>query len=175
MGQTIVLRLWSIFGVSPNYLALDWSSSESFDAKLKHLLGEIDKLSAAGHNVSLVGVSAGATAVLNAYAKRPDLACVVCICGKINNPQSVGRRIYDNSPAFMQSIDLVQSNVAKLTAQQRKSILCLYPSKDSYVPPADSIVAGSIKKRVITHGHILSIFYCLTFKSRFICSFIKSS
>ena len=82
-GQITILKSWRLWGLKPHYFPFKWADKEPFEPKFQRLLAKIDDLSTDGNYVSLVGVSAGASAVLNAYAERKNLTGVVCICGKI--------------------------------------------------------------------------------------------
>lgn len=174
-GQPVILLFWRLFGVKAHYLALGWHSHEPFDKKLEKLLALADELKGKYGSVSLVGVSAGATAVLNALASRKDLGKVVCICGKINNPQTVGQQVYDYNPPFKESAYLLQKNLRKLGPPERARIMSIHPLQDPTVPPADTILDGAVESTVPTKGHIFSIYFSVMFRARTICRFLKNT
>lgn len=173
-GQTIVLSFWKLFGLKVHYFPLGWADKEDFQPKLTRLLAEIDELSGDGGLVSLVGVSAGASAVLNAYALRKDLNAVVCVCGKIQNPQTIGGRTYQINPAFKQSAYRVKAGLNKLKPTQIKRILSIHPRSDSTVPINDTKISGATEKTAPVPGHIFGIFYSITFGLPTIARFIKA-
>lgn len=173
-GQPTLLKLWRLFGVKIHYFPLGWLNDEGFDKKLGRLLSKIDELQKVGHRVSLVGVSAGASAVLNAYAQRPSVANVVCVCGKINNPQTVGERVYKENPDFRESVFALQKNLKKISKPERQRIMSIHPLEDKTVPPADTLIKDSLEKVVPAKGHIPGIYFSLVFASRSICQFIKT-
>src|SRR6266542_6900779 len=83
-GQQLVPGYWRLFGVQGHYEPMHWNDKMPFAPKLERLIARIDELAPDGP-VSLVGSSAGASAVLVAYGARLDkVAGVECICGKIN-------------------------------------------------------------------------------------------
>lgn len=175
-GQKDIIRSWRIFGLHAHYLALGWAKAEGFETKLQRLLDKIDHLKTAGNDVALVGVSAGASAVINAYAQRPKkIRGVVCIVGKIQNPQTVHPRRFAHDPDFKASLYIVQDSLTKLGAHGRKKIMSIHPIYDQTVPVADTIIPGAVEKLVRTRGHIFTIFYTIIFRSRLIARFFKQS
>lgn len=172
-GQDIILRLWRIRGLTLHYFPLGWADKENFAPKLTRLIKKVDELSSAGHKVSLIGVSAGASAVLAAFSERKDINKVVCIVGKINNPQNIGEVIYKKNPAFKQSMASVSASLASLSEADRKKIMSIHPLHDKTVPKADTIISGAIEKTIPVRGHIFSIFYMLIFGSRLVATFLK--
>lgn len=173
-GQTLAISSWRLFGLKAHYFPLVWSDKEDFEPKLARLLRKIDALKKKGKPVSLVGVSAGAGAVLNAFALRKDaITGVVCIGGKINNPQSINHKVYEINPAFKQSLMLLQKNLKKLNQAERKRIMSIHPLEDKQVPPADTLIRGATEKTVPVTGHIKGIFYTVMFRGRMIGTFLK--
>jgi hypothetical protein len=61
--QSSLVATWRIYGVVGHCHAMPWLGDETFEPKLQRLLDAIDELSAQGHHISLVGASAGASAV----------------------------------------------------------------------------------------------------------------
>jgi len=169
---TVSRLFWRLFGVEVHYLALGWHSDEPFDKKLEKLLALADELHTKHGSVSMVGVSAGATAVLNAFVQKRDIVKVVCICGKINNPQTVGVKTYEYNPPFKESVYLLQKNLPKLGPSDRQRIMSTHPLQDPVVPPADTIIDGAYELAVPTKGHSFSIYFSVMFRARTICRFI---
>jgi pimeloyl-ACP methyl ester carboxylesterase len=174
-AQTKLLKLWKVYKLNAHYHYIGWADGEAFAPKLERILAAIDK-HAKGQTVSLVGTSAGASAALNAYAARKDVIhSVVCICGKLRNPQTIVPARFKQNPAFQDSLTLLPSSLATLTSADRKKILSIRPLKDNMVPPADTFIEGARTALVPTAGHGLSILYALTIGSRRVASFIKSA
>jgi pimeloyl-ACP methyl ester carboxylesterase len=174
-GQPLIISFWRLYGLSPHYHAVGWADSEAFTPKLKRLIELIDSIKTADNKVSLVGVSAGASAVLTAYCMSPDkINGVVCISGKIQNGDAVGEQAYIRNPAFREAMAGLPEVLAELGANERKRIMSIHPIKDRTVPPSDTIITGALEKRVWAYGHIQSIFYCLLFSGRTIANFLKS-
>ena len=174
-NQDKALKLWRLYGLHTHYHAIGWADDESFKPKLQRLLDKIDDFQRAGHDVSLIGVSAGASAVINAYAARDSLKSVICIVGKIHNPQTVGKRIYDKNPAFRESLSMVEASLERLGKKERARILSLYPIKDLTVPIKDTFINGARMRKIFAFGHIQAIFICLLFYGPLIGRFMKHS
>jgi len=173
-GQTVILYFWKLFGLNVHYFPLGWADKEAFEPKLGRLLKLIDELELQEGAVSLVGVSAGASAVLNAYAKRGGINSVICICGKINSPQAISERTYRINPAFKQSMFGVKQSLDKLTPAQNSRIMSIHPLSDGTVPLSDTAIPGAVEKTAPVVGHIFGIFYSITFGAAGIAKFLKS-
>lgn len=172
-GQQLVPKYWRLFGVNGHYFAMHWNDKEPFTPKLARLLAVIDALSKNGDRVSLVGTSAGASAVLLAYAARPKkIAGVVCICGKINNPSARDPR-YAGNPALKEFLFKLQDALPKLTPDMRKRIMSIRPLSDKEVPPADTIIPGAKGQVIPVSGHVVSIGVALVFYSGVVVGFLK--
>lgn len=173
--QAKLINIWKLFGVQPQVFEMPWTGTESFETKLARLLELIDDLSAKGHKVSLVGASAGAGAAINAFAARKDIITgIVCICGKINNPDAIGPRYRKRNPAFIESAMNVQFSLDKLDVDtDRPRILSRYASLDLIVPRADSIVLGGKNQTVYSVGHSTTIATQLVFGASSYLRFLK--
>lgn len=174
--QGWALKAWDhLYGIRTHYLPLIWGDGEVFQPKFQRLLADIDELATSTSQLSLIGVSAGASAVLNAFAERPDaIDKVVCICGKINNPQTISRATLEHNPVFGESITLLQANLPRLDSVQRARIMSIHPLRDGVVPPKDTIIDGAHEKVIPSIGHVASIGYCLTAGSYDIVKFLKA-
>ena len=172
--QGILVYAWRLYGVKSVTRTMNWLDPESFEEKLTRLLVEIDEKLARGYAVSLVGASAGAGAVVNAYAARKgQISGVVNICGKIQNAQTISEATYMRNPAFKESMAMLPSSLDKLSANERSRILNLHPKADATVPVRDTFIEASIEKTMPVVGHSLGIIIALSMYGRFICRFLK--
>lgn len=154
MGQQAAVKLWRFYGVSPIFYDMHWEKGE-WDEKLQQLLKLIDETDGP---VALVGVSAGASAAINAYAARKDkVSGVVLIAGWVNRPEDVGAYYYEHNPAFVDSAKLAPESLAKLDSNARKRILSRYALKDEMVSSPHSFVEGAHNQRVMSAGHFITI------------------
>lgn len=155
--QRLVPRTWYKYDVRGRCFCIGWTNKE-FKPRFQKLLTMIDRLSAKGHKVSLIGSSAGATAVLLAFLERPEqINGVVTICGKIHNPDNVRKAAYDMNPAFKQSLNLLQPKLDGLTDEMKQRISCIYSDKDELIPEKEAIIVGAENILVGSFGHVPTI------------------
>jgi len=174
-SQGLVLKAWSLYGVKIHYYPLYWSDSRQFSEKFDALLRAIDHtVQQTGGNVSLVGTSAGASAAINAFAARKQIINrVVCISGKLKNPQTAAHRFIKN-PSFKGSLDMLPASLALLTEADKSRILSLHPLHDGVVPVTDTQIEGAHEGYMPIVGHVASIAYALTLGSHRIAKFLKA-
>lgn len=172
-GQNIAIQLWRIFGLRPHYMPLGWNNGEGFNAKQKRLLELVDTLCATGDSVSLVGVSAGASAVLNTYAQSSNVSKVVCICGKINNPETISKQRLAANPDFGESMGSLAESMRSLKSKT-KNILSIHPWRDQIVPPSETIIKGAKEMTLPGWNHVSGIFFGVVFGSYAISRFVRS-
>jgi pimeloyl-ACP methyl ester carboxylesterase len=153
-GQQLITHTWRLYGVRARCERMLWAKDVQFAPKLQRLLDRIDELHQQGKEVALVGSSAGASAALVAFAQRQDvIKGVVCLCGKINNPDTIGPAVYAENPAFQLSMREVQKALPLLNDEARQRIMSIHPKQDNTVPIADTIIPGAIEAIIPTAGH----------------------
>ena len=153
--QRMAVDMWKHYGVEPEICAMIWNDGQSWESKFKLLLNRIDELVAEGNLVGLVGVSAGATAAINAFAARKDiLVGVVCVAGKINRPETVGGLYKAQNPAFITSAYACQDALKTLGTDDLGRIQSRYGLFDNIVLTRDSHINGAHNKRVFMILHI---------------------
>ncbi|HTB49066.1 MAG TPA: hypothetical protein VK712_03215 [Verrucomicrobiae bacterium] len=174
--QSTAVKSWRLWGVRGHCHVMSWlGSEETYEAKFQRLLDRINKYAAQGHSVSLVGASAGASAVLNAYVANPAAVTgVVLICPKINNPETVSGETYKKNPAFKESLERLQASLKKLTAEQKaKRIIAYYSPSDGTIPYAGSVIPGVPEKRLPAIKHGQAIVYAITFGAPSFITFLS--
>ncbi len=172
--QPQIISKWQTQGVIAHYHAVGWADGEAFAPKLDRISQQIDELYADGNLVSLVGVSAGAGAALNAYMKRPEkITHVVYICGKLIGYDNVNPRYFKQNPAFSDSLKLTQQNLAKLTDKDKAKMLSIRPLFDNVVPIKVMQIPGVKSQTIISVWHIPSIFLAITLYKRVITNFLN--
>ena len=174
-AQSIAVKFWRFHGVRGHFHAMPWAGEEKYEPKFQRLLAEIDQYRGQGHKVSLIGASAGASAVINAFIERPGkINGVVVICPKINGPETVSDKSYRENPAFKAALYKLQENLPKLAAEQRaKRMLMLYSSKDGTIPYAASTIPGVPEKRLPALRHGWAIMYAITLGVGGLLRFLK--
>jgi pimeloyl-ACP methyl ester carboxylesterase len=162
--QSCAVKLWRLFGVYGHCHVMPWAGPEDYTAKIQRLQAEIDDYLTRGHRVSLVGASAGASAVLNIYAEHPhDIAGVALICPKINHPETIRQSLYAANPAFQTSLALLQTNLSlKLTVASKGRVATYHSPKDGVVPFEDSRIPGVTEHALPALRHGLAITYAIT-------------
>ena len=153
-GQRWAVKTWSIWGVEAELFHGNWGDGQPWEPKFERLLKRIDELASQGTQVALIGASAGAGAVINAYAARKDkvVGCVL-ICGKVNNPSGIGPRYSTGNPAFMTSANAVPKALAQLNEADRSRIMSIFSIADPIVPKRDSRIPGAHNRYTLIIGH----------------------
>jgi pimeloyl-ACP methyl ester carboxylesterase len=172
--QARAINLWRWYGVDPDIVQMHWSDTEPWDDKLLRLLDRIDSARASGYLVALVGVSAGAMAVLSAYALRQSevVGCVL-IAGKINRPEAIGPRYRQHNPAFVEGAYKMPEVLGYLTPQALARVTSRYGLTDTIVPKQDSYLPGAYNVPVFSFGHIYTIATQIVFGAPAFLAFLK--
>lgn len=175
-GQRLAARFWRLYGVRSEVILMHWRTKEPFETKLARLLARIDQLHQQGYQISLVGVSAGASAVINAFALRQtELHRVVCICGKLRRPETISPNTYRRNPAFAESMQVLPDSLDHIPKKARKRICSIKPLADELVPPEDTTITGAQAKTIISFGHAPSIGLAVTLYWPLVMKFLKQS
>jgi pimeloyl-ACP methyl ester carboxylesterase len=173
-SQRRVVAFWRHWGVEAELFQMDWADDVAWEVKFARLIARIDELTAAGKPVALVGASAGASAVINAYAARKDkIVGVVSICGKINHPEGIGERYRRQNPSFIPSAYQAPQSVEQLDARHRARILCRYAIFDGVVPKHDSQIPGARNRTSPTFLHSITIALQITLGAPSFLRFLK--
>lgn len=172
--QGLLVKTWRLYGVHGHLHEMPWLGQEAYKLKSQHLLDLIDELVSRGNTVALVGASAGASAVINAYIqRRQKLIAVVYICGKVNVPEAVSNKTYNENPAFKTSMLALQKSLGKLTPADKSSMLSFYSPGDNTVPHAATTIPGVDEKRLPPFGHATAIIYSMSFGAHGMIKYLK--
>lgn len=155
---------WKRYGVVGHVVAPNWEDGESFKIKLRKILKVIDKLVDKGYEVSVLGLSAGGSAALNAFAERKKvLGGVVNGTGRLREGRNVRPSLAwaaRNSQAFAESVLLFEhKNEPTLAKSDRKKIMTLRPLLDEVVPSPTVAVPGADNRTIPVVGHLLGGVY----------------
>ncbi|HVX23789.1 MAG TPA: hypothetical protein VG992_00375 [Candidatus Saccharimonadales bacterium] len=174
-GQRWAVARWTRHGVEAEVFQMHWADKEPWAAKFKRLLTRIDELHAAGHRVALVGASAGASSVINAFAARQDkiVGCVL-IAGKVNRPQAIGPGYRHENPAFVTSAYNCEKALQTLNAAARQRILSRYALVDETVYKPDSRIPGARNRLSPTVTHVGTIAFQITLGAPSFIRWLKS-
>jgi pimeloyl-ACP methyl ester carboxylesterase len=173
-GQDAIIKKWKLYGLNAHYFFINWIDKEPFAPKLKRMVELVDDLAAKGHTVSLVGISAGASAAVNVYCERPDkISGVVFICGKLTGSRKINPNYYRNNPAFYDSLEQAQKSLEKLSADDKKKMLSLHAIFDEVVYTRYTKVPGIASRTVPSFLHIPTIFLAITIYKNLTINFLK--
>ncbi len=161
--QSLLVKVWRLYGVHGHCHSMPWAGSENYQPKLQRLLDRIDEYAAQDYQVSLIGASAGASAVLNAYSeRRAKISGVIYVCAKINAPETVSPKIYAANPAFKISLEQLQTTLTRLTPTDKTKLRSYYSPGDGVVPHAATVISGVAESRLPALRHGQAIVYSLT-------------
>lgn len=173
--QRLAVRLWRFKGVESELFQMNWGDKEPWQPKLDRLLKHIDSQTSQGKRVGLVGASAGASAVINAYAARTSqISAVVCLSGKVNYPDTIGPKYRRNNIAFVESAYACPPNLASMGPVARRRIMSVYALYDGLIPAAGSRVKDGKNVRIFSVGHPTTIAFCITIFAPYFLRYIKS-
>jgi hypothetical protein len=177
-GFRKIVDPWKKYGFTPHVHDVRWKDGENeFQPKLERLIAVIDELHSHDGIVSLVGTSAGGSAVLNAFFDRKDkIHRVVNVCGRLRAGQNVYPTLEDASQkslAFKNSVTLFENREPQLTDEERNKILTIRALFDEIVPTSTTILQGATNIQIFSVEHILSIAVAMTIYVRPIIEFLQ--
>jgi hypothetical protein len=151
-----------------------WAEPVPLKPRFEKLIQRIDELHAQGKKISLVGTSAGASAVISAFVLRPEkVSGVVTICGKLQG--GIPEAVEALNPSFGESLDELAKSLKKLSPALKKRILSVYSPLDLVVPPDEAVIPGVETLETRALGHNPTCAYVLLWKSRQIVRFLKTT
>lgn len=173
-NQRRALKLWRIYGVKTEICAMDWLVDEPWQTKLQRLLDQIEFHAKQGDSISLIGVSAGSTAVLQALAANPaQIHSVALVCPKFQYPETVHPMRYKMNPALKEAIIQSVQAVQKLTDDDKSKITIYRPIYDNLLPVKETQIPGVKSKVMIALTHVGGIAHALTVGSFWIVRRLK--
>jgi hypothetical protein len=173
-AQQKALRLWKIYRLQTEICPLNWLVDEPWSNKLQRLLDRIDYYSEQGTTISLVGISAGSTATLQALVLRRDkIHSVALVCPKFQSPETIHPQRYKMNPAFKDAINRTVEILPKLTSDDKSKLRTYRPIYDNLLPPKESYIQGVTRKVMPAATHVGGIAYALTLGSWQIVGFLK--
>lgn len=178
-GFRAIVNSWQRYGFTPHIHNVNWKDGEAFKPKLQRLVRLIDDLSSNNDFVSLVGTSAGGSAVLNAfYERRNKIQRVINVCGRLKKGENVFPSLNlaaRKSIAFKESVLLCEKNEPSLTQNERAKILTIRPIFDEIVPSVTTSIKGANNSRIFSIEHTLSIILAMTIYSNLVIEFLQTA
>lgn len=173
-----VTKHWIKYGLEPVLYSIQWRSGDKhFKPKLDKLIKTIDDLTSRGDKVSLLGTSAGGSAVVNAFcARRNKIHKVINVCGRLRK----GNGVYPtldfasrSSLAFKESVLLCEENQKLISDRDSKRILTVRALYDETVPISTATILGVRNDQIFSIGHVFSIVLSMTFLSKRLVNFLS--
>lgn len=172
--QQTALKLWRFHNVEVAICPMKWRYDEPWEVKLGRLLDKIDFHHQQGKEISLVGISAGSSAVLQALILRRDsVSKVAIICGKFQYPDNVHPKRYEMNPAFKGALDSSVKALSTLTREDKSKLRCFRPVYDELLSAKESLIPGVRNTIMPTVTHVGGIAYAITIGSWQIVQFLK--
>ncbi|MCL5090634.1 MAG: hypothetical protein M1514_01345 [Patescibacteria group bacterium] len=178
-GHELLVKWWKLWNIKTYICGLNWKIEENgFTEKLKKITDLIDKLYAPNKKISLIGTSAGGSAVLNAFiARKNKVHRIVNVCGRLRSGDALFytfEKAASKSPSFKESVLKFEKTETKLTNQDKEKIMTIKPIWDEIVPASTVKIKGAKNILVPSIGHVLSISLSLSLFAYPIIEFIKS-
>ena len=172
-------KRWPNYGLEPIIHCVGWYDSKiTFLEKLQNLTNKIDELISQEKKVSLIGCSAGASAVMNAFIERKNVIHrAISICGRLKEGTGGGFRSLKSrsvsSPLFAESVRLFENRENLLSESDRKKIMTVRAMfGDELVPANTSILDGAQNIKIPIFEHSLSIYTSLWIFSKPLVNFL---
>lgn len=166
--------MWHYRDVTAELCPMKWYLNESWIEKLDRLVRLIEQRKSEGKSVTVIGESAGASAVMTLMTTRPELVDgAILLCGKFTHPDRVAKSLYHRNPAFFSAMTQSDDGTHRLTEKVRSKILNVHPLFDPVVPVKETKVTGIQDTFMPTIGHATSIIFALTVWSWRLVSFAR--
>lgn len=153
-AYALVKLWWRLCGHKASVFVFGWDAPASnFDESMDHLNRYI---SAQADNVTLVGVSAGGTSVLQAGLQQPDhIEAIITICSPLTSPAA------SKNDLVRASIAHLETRLQHVTTSQLVNVLSIYGLYDERVAIRRSKIDGIRQLQLPTVLHGLTIFVAL--------------
>lgn len=174
----VIPKFWKPYGFHGHSVSPHWEEGKSFGPKLETIVNKVDMLLDQGHKVSLIGFSAGGSAVLNAFAeRRKEIHGVVNVAGRVREGIQVFPSLDDAakySPAFKESVLLFErKNEPTFSASDRKKIMTIRPWWDEAVPASTVDIHDAFNTTAPIIEHVLGGNFILTVYAKKLLYFLK--
>lgn len=174
-GRQRAFKLWHFRNVTAKVCEMGWSVDEPWPTKIARLNSLIQSTASKDISITLVGESAGASAVTQALVANSDLVDgVVLLCGKSQYPERLGDSFVSKNPALRNAVSASAAAITTLTPDQKARMLNLHPIFDPIVPVAETKIPGVRESTMPMIGHITGIGFAITVWSWRIVRFART-
>lgn len=174
-----LVRNWKKkYKITPHVIGFGWSGEASeFGSKYKNISNYLDDLLEKEDDVSLLGISAGGSAVVNLFSERKNkIKKVITVCGRLSdiNINPSWKNNSDSLRILKESIKICEKNIENISPEDKKKIMTIRPFYDDIVPVRTMTIDGAKNMRVNSVQHMISIYLAMTLYSGSIVKFIKT-
>lgn len=169
---------WKIkYGIETNVIAFGWADSpQTLNNKLIDLNILIDNYYKANYKITLIGTSAGASAVFNAYYEsRNKVGKLINVCGRLREGVNVTPTLDQASrryPLFKESVKKCEAKLNSLNREDLDKVLTVRAVFDEVVPSNTVILEGATNIVVSSVEHVLTIGLVMSVFSNRVARFI---
>lgn len=173
----LIKNIWKKDGIDIIFFESKWKSDENYQIKLERLLKLIDEKSE-NNKVSLIGMSAGGSLVINAFNERKnEINKVIAICSRLKKGKESGFRGFvkrtKKSLSFKESILNSEKDINDFSLEERQRIMTIHALfGDELVPGDTSTIDGANNVIIPTTEHVFSIVSSLTWYSKLLVEFV---
>lgn len=165
------------YDIKTHVIAFGWKGkANEFEDHLNKLRRYIDNLLKQNGDVSILGISAGASAAINLFsARKHKINKVISVCGRLRD-QNVKQRFYYPKmqlDIFKKSLNLCEINQEKLTKEDKERILTIRPFYDDVVPVRTMTIDGAVNRKIFAAQHGISIYLAMTLYSKTIVKLLS--
>lgn len=173
-GISFLIKNWNKSNVDMFIHAAPWEDKEHFEPKLKNLVAQIDQLSKT-YKVSLIGVSAGGSMVINAFMQRKNkVKKVINVSGRLRVGGFPSLKIAAKGRiAFKESVVLCEKYLTLFSQEDCKKIMTISPLFDGVVPMSAIQVNGALNITIPVIFHSIANIFALTVFKKKLIEFIK--
>lgn len=169
-----LFNCWRIYGITTEFVPMNWRSAESYTDKLARIDGAIDR--AKGKRIVLIGESAGGSMVVAMHAKRyRELHQSTTISGKNRHGATVAPRFYRQYVAFRDAMGAADTATSNFDDEALRKFVSFYPLLDGVIPIQDASLPGARIIRLYSVGHLFTILVALTIFSGYIVRVVRRS
>lgn len=176
-GVSLATFLASRLGYDFEIFSMGWRDDEAFEPKIARLLAVIDKNLRRYDKVVGLGISAGGSAILNAFERRQDEMCAaINVCGRLHAGEGVSPSLESaarRSLAFKQSVLMFEKEKNRLSLEARRKVLTIRPLWDEMVPTSTVGLEGAVNAQIASVEHMASIVMAMTIYKHHITSFLR--
>lgn len=170
----LVGKWWSMHRMRTVVCAMHWISLESYRDKLKRLEECIDRERANGHEIILVGVSAGGPIALLGLVKfHAKVRGAVSVSGLLALAEKDKKDKVYSKTSWFKAAAAAQKEARTLTPTMKRRFMAITSAKDDLIETDRAMLKGASHKQVIARGHMPGIIATLLVHPRLIRRFAR--